>query len=91
MKNASVKNTSGKIGIKLTAFDDLKIKATSGNITAALPSEPGYRAEIDTTSGNFDYTVALARDGKAYTCGDSSAKLIIDSTSGNVRLTDVNE
>ena len=91
VKNASVKKTSGKIGIKLTAFDDLKIKATSGNITAALPSEPGYRAEIDTTSGNFDYTVALARDGKAYTCGDGSAKLIIDSTSGNVRLTDVNE
>jgi len=88
---ASVDSTSGKINVNLTAFDDLKIKATSGNITAALPSNPGYRAEVDTTSGSFDYTVALTRDGKAYTCGDGSAHLKIDSTSGNVRLTDVNE
>lgn len=87
----SIESTSGKIDVTLAAFEELKIEATSGNITAALPSKPGYRAEVDTTSGSFDYTVALARDGKAYTCGDGSARLEIDSTSGNVRLTDVNE
>nr|AHF24355.1 hypothetical protein [uncultured bacterium Contig575] len=85
-----IDSTSGKIDVALAEFDDLQIEATSGDIAVALPSRPGYRADIDTTSGSFDSTVALAREGRSYSCGDGSAGVRIDTTSGNVRLTDVN-
>lgn len=88
-QKASIDTTSGGIAVRLTAFNDLNIDATSGDVTAALPSEPGYIADIDTTSGRFDYTVALAKDGGKYVCGDGSAKLRVETTSGNVRLEDV--
>ena len=88
---ASLESTSGTIGVSLAAFDDLRIGAMSGDVTAALPTEPGYRADVDTTSGGFDYTVALRREGGAYSCGDASAHLQIDTTSGDVLLKDVNE
>ena len=86
VQKATIESTSGAIDVTLAAFDDLRIDTTSGNVTAALPSEPGYRADIDTTSGRFDSAVPLAREGSAYTCGDGSARLHIDTTSGNVRL-----
>lgn len=83
---ASIDTTSGAVGVSLEAFGELRVDATSGGVTAALPTEPGYRAEIDTTSGKVSYTVALARDGETYTCGDASAHVRIDTTSGDVRL-----
>ena len=89
-QKANVDTTSGNIAVRLTSFDSLTIDATSGDVTAALPTEPGYTADIDTTSGKFDYTVALAKDGGKYACGDGSARLRIDTTSGNVRVEDVN-
>lgn len=85
-EKAGINSTSGKIDVGLSAFDALNIDVTSGSVTAALPSAPGYRADVSTTSGHFDYTVPLSRDGNAYTCGDGSGQLHIDTTSGNVRL-----
>ena len=87
---AGIDSTSGKIGVTLAAFGELKIDATSGDITAALPSQPGYRADVDTAGGRFDYAVPLTRDGNTWICGDGSARVRIDTTSGNVRLEDVN-
>lgn len=90
-RKARIDSTSGRISVALTAFEDLQIEATSGDIEASLPSEPGYRASVDTTSGRFDSEVALTRDGSAYACGDGSGRLKIDTTSGNVLLKDEND
>ena len=79
-------NTSGGISVDLAAFDDLRIRSTSGNVAAALPSDPGFTAEISTTSGKLDSAVALRREGGGYVCGDGGARLSIDTTSGDVRL-----
>ena len=84
---ATVQSTSGNIRISLTKMTKLlKINATSGDITAVLPEEPGFTASVDTTSGKFTYELALSKDGSNYVCGDGSAKVDIDSTSGNVRI-----
>ena len=91
VRKVSVESTSGDIGVRLTAFDELRIDATSGNVTATLPSQPGYQADVDTTSGRFDYAVALSREGDRYVCGDGSARVRIDTTSGDVKLTEANE
>ena len=85
-RRASVDTTSGKIDVSLAAFDALKIESTSGNVTAALPTEPGFKADIDTTSGSFDSAIPLTQEKSSYTCGDASASVDIDTTSGNVRL-----
>ena len=90
-QKARLDSTSGKIDVSLAAFGELEIDATSGNISAALPTEPGYRAELHSTSGHVDYTVPLAMDGEAYTCGDGSATLKIHSTSGNISLTQIDQ
>lgn len=85
-RKTRVKSTSGKVSVALSAFDALDIDATSGDVAAALPSAPGYRAEVHTTSGGFDYAVPLTRDGDAYACGDGSASVNIHTTSGSVSL-----
>ena len=90
-RKTRIETTSGMIDVALASFSDLRIDATSGDITAALPPEPGYRAEIDTTSGSVDFALPLSREGKSYTCGDGSASLKIDATSGSVRLKAFND
>ncbi len=85
-RSASVDTTSGKIDVSLSAFDALKIESTSGDVKAALPSEPGFKADIDTTSGSFDSAIPLTKEKSGYTCGDASASVEIDTTSGNIRL-----
>ena len=86
MKQAKLGSTSGDISVRLAAFERLDVDATSGGVTAALPSEPGFRAEIDVTSGDFTSDIALKRDGNLYACGDESAEVRIHTTSGDVRL-----
>lgn len=84
-------NTSGNIGVALAAFDALRINSTSGSVTAELPAEPGFTADIDTTSGHVDYTLSLAREGNRYVCGDGSGSLTIDTTSGSVLLKEISQ
>lgn len=90
-RKARLGSTSGAIDIRLTAFDDLRVNSTSGGVTAALPTAPGFHADIDTTSGSFDSAIALSREGSRYTCGDGSASVEIGTTSGDVRLEEVGE
>lgn len=90
-EQADLNSTSGSISASLAAFDDLKIDSTSGDVKAALSSEPGYVADVKTTSGRFDYSVALERDGDSYSCGDGSGSLRIRTTSGNVLLEEMDK
>ena len=80
-----VDSTSGTVDVKLRKFASLKA-TTSGTITAELPEQPGFTAQISTTSGHIEYDMALSRDGGRYVCGDGSAKAELDSTSGDIRL-----
>ena len=85
-KDVTIGTTSDNIAVRLAAFDRLDIDSTSGDVTAALPSKPGFRGEISTTSGSVDSSLALKREGGSYACGDESASLSIHTTSGDVRL-----
>ena len=79
-------STSGKIYVELQKFSELKIGATSGDVTAVLPADPGFTAKVDSTSGKFSSDLALTKNGDKYVCGDGSAKVEIDTTSGNTRI-----
>jgi len=85
---AEFESTSGGVSVTLDAFRELEIETTSGSVSALIPSAPGFRAEIDTTSGSFESDIALRHGGKAWTCGDESARVEIETTSGDIRLTE---
>ena len=79
-------STSGSIAVTARAFRQLKVSATSGSVAAWLPAEPGFTANVKTTSGRFEYGLALSRSGSDYVCGDGSGSVSIHTTSGNVRI-----
>ena len=79
-------STSGSITVTASALDSLEAGATSGGVSAFLPAEPGFTASVKTTSGRFDYSLPLTRNGSDYVCGDGSGRVSIHSTSGNVRI-----
>ena len=84
-------STSGKIDVSLGKVKDLEINATSGNIRAALPDNPGFTARVNTTSGDITCEIPASKDGNKYVCGDGSANVKIDATSGDVRIEAVQE
>ena len=91
VEKAEIGSTSGTISLDLAAFQDLRISATSGDVTLALPSKPGFGAEIETSSGSFDSAIALKREGGDYSCGSGHADLRISTTSGDIRLLEASD
>ena len=89
VKEARLGTTSGGIRVKVKTFGKMKIGATSGSVDAELSAEPGFTAEVSTTSGDFDSEMPLAKNGNTWSCGDGSAKLEIGVTSGNVKITEL--
>ncbi|MBR0228611.1 MAG: DUF4097 family beta strand repeat protein [Clostridia bacterium] len=87
-KKAKFKSTSGKILAEIARMEELEIRSTSGDVTAHLPTAPGFTARVETTGGDFQYTLPLNKEGKTYRCGDGSAKVEIHTTSGNIKITD---
>ena len=81
---AEFSSTSGRVSGSIAAFDDLKIWTTSGNVFMDLPGDPGFTCKIDTASGAFSSSVALAKNGDVYTCGDGKARCAIDTSSGDI-------
>ena len=85
-KNAKIDSTSGDLQMKISKIENLKAETTSGDVTAALPQEPGFTAHLDTTSGGIEYDTALTKQDRAYVCGDGSAAVEIETTSGDIHL-----
>ena len=86
MDDGQLSSTSGNITVKVRALRQLKVSATSGSVFAFLPAEPGFTADVKTTSGQFEYGLALSRSGSDYVCGDGSGSVSIHTTSGGVRI-----
>ncbi len=87
LEQASAETTSGGVTLKTANCPRaINIDCTSGDVTLALSDKPGFTAEIDTTSGDFDSDIPLSKNGDVYLCGDGSGSVSIDVTSGNVQL-----
>ena len=81
-----ISSTSGDISVLLNGIGNLDIDTTSGNVEVSLPEKTGFTANIDTTSGKVKYDLPLTKDGSSYICGDGSASVNINTTSGDVRI-----
>ena len=84
-------STSGNEEVSLSTFDTLSMDATSGDLKAALSTEPGFRASLEMLSGDLSYDLPLTKQGKEYICGDGSGKVTMETTSGNIMLTTIDE
>lgn len=62
------------------------ICTSSGKVTINLPENPNFTANINTTSGGFASDFALKKDGNNYVCGDGSADIDMETTSGDVAI-----
>lgn len=86
LNKGALESSSGGIRAEIGALGELKIDSTSGNVELLLPEHPGFRAEVDSTSGRFEYSLPLTRKGDDYVCGDGSGSVDIETTSGDVRI-----
>ena len=89
VKRADLGSTSGDINVKARTFEQMKIETTSGGVTAELSADPGFTARVSTLSGDLSSDLALSRKGDILTCGNGSGKLEIGTTSGDIRLAEM--
>lgn len=80
---------SGDVALACTGAmpREVKVEAASGNVVLTVPPDSGFTAKVDKASGVFDCGLPGARvtdDGCI--CGDGSARVDIDMSSGNVTV-----
>ena len=83
---AEFSSTSGNVTVRAGAFGNLNVGSTSGSVTAFLPAAPGFTCRVETASGSFSSALPLAGDRNTYTCGDGSARCVLHTTSGDIRV-----
>ncbi|MCD7823084.1 MAG: DUF4097 domain-containing protein [Oscillospiraceae bacterium] len=80
--------TSGTISISsCTISTELDIEITSGSATVALPSGTGYTLEYETTSGTVTASGTSLKGEGRITVGTGTLKIDVETTSGNVTIT----
>ena len=84
----AVKTTSGRIDCRLHALSSgsAALSSTSGAVALTLPEDAGFLARVRTSSGRFQSDFAMRKDGELYHCGDGSADVDIETTSGSIDL-----
>ena len=83
----SAKSTSGDVSCELEDIPtECKLNAVSGEISLILPDASDFTANISSTSGEFESDFALKKDGSTYICGDGSANIDIETTSGDIAI-----
>lgn len=85
-EDTQISCTSGNIRVDLAALKSLQVDATSGDVTASLPDSPGFTADLNTTSGDINTSLAMTRQGSVYVCGDGSGKVEIHTVSGDIGI-----
>ena len=72
---------------QIAALEKLKASSTSGSVKASLPEDPGFKANLDSTSGRITCSLPLIKQGNDYICGEGSGAVDISTTSGNITIT----
>ncbi len=81
-------SSSGKNVLRFgTMPSETEIDTSSGDVKVCVPENAGFTLDIDTSSGDFDYDVPLSKDGGSYISGDGSSKVKIDTSSGDIYVT----
>ncbi|MBR5960134.1 MAG: DUF4097 family beta strand repeat protein [Clostridia bacterium] len=84
---AKFSSTSGDITATLVSFKDLNVDVTSGDVTLKLPEISGFTLDLDARPSKLKSSLALVKKSdEKYVFGDGSARLRIDTTSGDIHI-----
>ena len=83
-KSVKADSTSGNIRVKISGLETIELETTSGDVETILPTEPGFTAHFSTTTGKVSYELPLEKKGDTYICGDGTADVKIETTTGNI-------
>lgn len=85
IENSDIENTSGNIELSAKNFNSLEIDNISGDVTLFVPQQLEFGLKIETL-GDFDYNIALIKDGKIYRTNQGVLKGEINTKSGNIKI-----
>lgn len=91
-KNVTIDTGSGGIDLALrTDVEEVTLDTGSGSVTLAVPEALGAELEIDTGSGDIEFTFPvqarqLEHDHFVGRLGDGKGRIMIDTSSGDVRV-----
>ena len=88
--NSTASSGDGSFTFK-KAPAELDIEASSGGVEIYVPVDSGITADVDRSSGDFDYELAFSNDGGKYTCGNGECKWGINTSSGDIRIKKIAE
>ncbi len=79
--------SSGDITLDLSDMPAETVAASSsGDIRLNVPENAEFTARVSTSSGDFDSSLALAKDGGRYISGSGSNSVDISTSSGDIRI-----
>lgn len=77
-------STSGEVDLTLRKCPDrIELNTVSGNVDLELPRNAGFTLDYSTVSGDLESDFPLTAGG---TCGDGSGSITIDTTSGDLKI-----
>ena len=80
-------STSGEVDLTLRKCPDrIELNTVSGNVDLELPRNAGFTLDYSTVSGDLESDFPLTAGG---TCGDGSGSITIDTTSGDLKIEDL--
>lgn len=80
-------SSSGNITVNVAEMpSEMKIDASSGDVTIFVPEGADFTAKVDTSSGSFDSDIALSKSGSSYVAGSGSSTVSVDTSSGDVNI-----
>ncbi|MBE6594972.1 MAG: DUF4097 domain-containing protein [Ruminococcaceae bacterium] len=83
---------SGKVTLDVTAtLRSVSVDTVSGDVHLNIAADvPGFTAELDSTSGDFECSLSTTPKDGAHVWGDGSCRIVMDSTSGNLVIMGAN-
>jgi|GEM_PF-1436335 len=82
-----VDTSSGTVTLSLASAPEKgRVATSSGHVTLSLPETADLTLDIDTASGDVDWSVPLKRNGDEYILGSGEDRLEIETSSGDITI-----
>lgn len=78
--------SGGLRAVLLAPVEEISMDSVSGELELYIPEGMGFRAEIDSVSGDLECSLPMSKKGDTYICGDGSAKIDMDTVSGDMNI-----
>ena len=65
---------------------DSKMTASSGHVSVFVPEDASISADVDRSSGDFDYELSFSKEDGRYICGSGENMMDISTSSGDIEI-----